>query len=148
MYSRLQDLLAHTHLIRLLMCTTNIYVDHINITDKDSATFTGDLGFFPHTKPTWPVNKNSILRHCLIKYDFTEDTRVSLWEKLLQHTPPRSYLESRNSSQLVDIPHRSCTFKLSTRSTASWPLEKSRHFLKLDSRRQGRRWLELWLVHL
>ena len=47
MDSRLQGLLAHTHLRRLLMCTINIYVDHINITDKDSATFTGDLGFFP-----------------------------------------------------------------------------------------------------
>ena len=54
MDSRLQVLLAHTHLRRLLMCTINIYVDHINITDKDSATFTGDLGFSPHTKPTWP----------------------------------------------------------------------------------------------
>ena len=32
----------------------NIYVDHINITDKDSATSRGDLVFFPHTKPTWP----------------------------------------------------------------------------------------------
>ena len=60
------------------MCTINIYVDHINITDKDSATFTGDLVFFSHPLPTWPVNRNSILRHCLIKCDFTEDTREFL----------------------------------------------------------------------
>ncbi len=76
MDSRLQSLLAHTHLRRLLMCTINVYVDHINITDKDTATFTVDLVFSPHRLPTWPVNRNSIFRHCLIKYDFTEDTRV------------------------------------------------------------------------
>jgi hypothetical protein len=60
------------------MCTINIYVDHINITDKDSATFTGDLVFFPHILPTWPVKRNPIFRHCLIKCDFTEGTREFL----------------------------------------------------------------------